>query len=168
MATTEGCLVASTNRGSRALTNGVTTRIVSDGMTRAPVVKFPTVSLASEALGWIENDINFRNIKENFDSTSRFAKLIKIQAKIAGRYLFIRFVAKTGDAMGMNMLSKGTEYALGYIKMHFPSMEILSLSGNFCTDKKPSAINWIEGKSFLNLLLGHFYLGIFLSICRSR
>ena len=29
---------------------------------------------------------------------------------------------------------------------HFPDMEIMSLSGNFCTDKKPSAINWLEGR----------------------
>lgn len=48
--------------------------------------------------------------------------------------------------MGMNMLSKGTEEALRHIHMMFPDMEILSLSGNFCTDKKPSAINWLEGR----------------------
>lgn len=146
MATTEGCLVASTNRGCRALINGVTTRIVSDGMTRAPVVRFSSLTLASAALAWIENEENFKQIKENFDATSRFAKLTKIQVKIAGRFLFIRFVAKTGDAMGMNMLSKGTEYALNFIKHYFPDMEILSLSGNFCSDKKPAAINWIEGR----------------------
>lgn len=146
MATTEGCLVASTNRGCRALTAGVTTRIVSDGMTRAPVVKFPSLNSASRALSWIENSENFKQIKTNFDETSRFAKLTKIHAKIAGRYLFIRFIAKTGDAMGMNMLSKGTEHALKFIKTYFTDMEVLSLSGNFCTDKKPAAINWIEGR----------------------
>jgi len=58
----------------------------------------------------------------------------------------MRFVSTTGDAMGMNMLSKGTEKALDEFQKHFPDSEIMSLSGNYCTDKKPSAVNWIEGR----------------------
>ncbi|XP_018578730.1 3-hydroxy-3-methylglutaryl-coenzyme A reductase [Anoplophora glabripennis] len=147
MATTEGCLVASTNRGCRALKNcGVTSSIVGDGMTRGPVVRFPSLVKASAALKWMEIPANFELIKEKFDSSSRFARLTRILIRIAGRYLFIRFVAKTGDAMGMNMLSKGTELSLKFVQTKFPDMEILSLSGNFCTDKKPAAVNWIEGR----------------------
>ncbi|XP_057664342.1 3-hydroxy-3-methylglutaryl-coenzyme A reductase isoform X1 [Diorhabda carinulata] len=147
MATTEGCLVASTNRGCRALKiGGVTSRIVGDGMTRGPVVRFPSLAKASAAMKWIENPENFALMKEQFDSSSRFARLTKIMIRIAGRYLFIRFVAKTGDAMGMNMLSKGTEISLKFVQNEFPDMEILSLSGNFCTDKKSAAVNWIEGR----------------------
>ncbi|KAJ8940151.1 hypothetical protein NQ314_010818 [Rhamnusium bicolor] len=143
MATTEGCLVASTNRGCRALKNcGVTSSIVGDGMTRGPVVRFPSLVKASTAMKWMESPDNFALMKEQFDSSSRFARLSKILIRIAGRYLFIRFVAKTGDAMGMNMLSKGTELSLKYVQNEFPDMEILSLSGNFCTDKKPAAVNW--------------------------
>lgn len=40
----------------------------------------------------------------------------------------------------------GTEKALDELRVYFPTMEVLSLSGNVCTDKKPSAINWIEGR----------------------
>ena len=29
---------------------------------------------------------------------------------------------------------------------YFPEMKVISLSGNYCTDKKPAAINWIEGR----------------------
>lgn len=91
----------------------------------------------------MEDPANFLLMKENFDDTSRFARLTKIFVKIAGRHLFIRFEATTGDAMGMNMLSKGTEKSLKFVKKDFyPDMEILSLSGNFCTDKKAAAINW--------------------------
>ncbi|XP_076658313.1 HMG coenzyme A reductase isoform X2 [Halictus rubicundus] len=147
MATTEGCLVASTNRGSRALLNcGVTSRVVADGMTRGPVVRFPNIVRASEAMAWMQNPENFQKMKDHFDLTSRFARLSKIHVRIAGRHLFVRFVATTGDAMGMNMLSKGTEKSLHTVKEHFPDMEILSLSGNFCADKKPAAVNWIQGR----------------------
>lgn len=147
MATTEGCLIASTNRGSRALLKcGVTSRVVADGMTRGPVVRFPNISRASEAMLWMQEEQNFAIMKRSFDSTSRFARLIRTHIRIAGRQLFIRFVAKTGDAMGMNMLSKGTEKSLRTVQEYFNDMEILSLSGNFCTDKKPAAINWLEGR----------------------
>ncbi|XP_047000069.1 3-hydroxy-3-methylglutaryl-coenzyme A reductase [Schistocerca americana] len=147
MATTEGCLVASTNRGCRALLScGVASRVVADGMTRGPVVRFPSAARASEAMVWMQTPENFEGIKASFDGTSRFARLIKLHVRIAGRHLFVRFVATTGDAMGMNMLSKGTEVALGYVQKTFPDMELLSLSGNFCTDKKPAAVNWIEGR----------------------
>ncbi|CAL8138132.1 unnamed protein product [Orchesella dallaii] len=147
MATTEGCLVASTNRGCRALSDtGISSRVVADGMTRGPVVRFPSAIRASDAKIWLQDAKNFSIMKENFDKTSRFARLQKLQSQIAGRHLFIRFVATTGDAMGMNMVSKGTEAALNALQETFHDMEILSLSGNYCTDKKSSAINWIEGR----------------------
>lgn len=91
MATTEGCLIASTNRGSRALMDsGVISRVVADGMTRGPVVRFPDIVHASEAMTWMQDPENFELMKESFDKTSRFARLQKIHVRIAGRYLFIR------------------------------------------------------------------------------
>lgn len=148
MATTEGCLIASTNRGCRALmlSGGVRSAVTDDGMTRAPCVKFTSLSQAEAAYRWIKSADNFDFIKKTFDSTSRFARLKEIQARIAGRLLYIRFKAETGDAMGMNMVSKGAELVLFLLKEHFPDMEMAVLSGNFCSDKKPSAVNWIEGR----------------------
>ena len=115
-------------------------------MTRGPVVRFPNIARASEAMMWMQKPANFEKMKMSFDETSRFARLTKIHVRIAGRYLFVRFVAKTGDAMGMNMLSKGTEKSLHMVQELFTDMEILSISGNFCADKKPAAVNWIEGR----------------------
>lgn len=60
--------------------------------------------------------------------------------------MFMRFVTVTGDAMGMNMISKGCEKALAILSERYPEMQVVSLSGNYCTDKKPAAINWIEGR----------------------
>lgn len=147
MATTEGALVASTNRGCKALSvRGVTSYVEDVGMTRAPCVRFSSVSRAAEAKIWINDERNYKRIKAEFDSTSRFGRLRECHIAMDGPQLYIRFVALTGDAMGMNMVSKGAEMALKCIKREFPDMQIISLSGNFCCDKKPAAINWIKGR----------------------
>ncbi|XP_075148361.1 HMG coenzyme A reductase [Haematobia irritans] len=147
MATTEGALVASTNRGCKALSvRGVTSYVEDVGMTRAPCVRFASVARAAEAKRWINNEDNYQRIKAEFDSTSRFGRLKECHIAMDGPQLYIRFVALTGDAMGMNMVSKGAEMALKCIKREFPDMQIISLSGNFCCDKKPAAINWIKGR----------------------
>jgi hydroxymethylglutaryl-CoA reductase (NADPH) len=150
MATTEGCLVASTMRGAKAVNagGGISTTLLKDAMTRGPVVKFPTVVRAGIAQRWLDSEEGFKTVKRAFDSTSRFARLESIKAKLAGNRLFIRFAAFTGDGMGMNMISKGVEHALSVLSKEgqFGDMEIISISGNFCTDKKPAAVNWIEGR----------------------
>lgn len=114
MATTEGTLLASTNRGLKALykSGGVTASVYGDGMTRAPVVSFPSITRCVEMANWLKDSYNFNLVKEKFDETSRFARLKEIKPKLSGRLLFIRFTSLTGDAMGMNMVSKGAENAL--------------------------------------------------------
>uniref|UniRef100_A0AAX7SXY8 3-hydroxy-3-methylglutaryl coenzyme A reductase n=1 Tax=Astatotilapia calliptera TaxID=8154 RepID=A0AAX7SXY8_ASTCA len=148
MATTEGCLVASTNRGCRAIAlgGGARSRILADSMTRGPVVRLPSACRAAEVKAWLESTHGFQAIKAAFDNTSRFARLQKLLVGLAGRNLYIRFHSKTGDAMGMNMISKGTEEALRVLQQHFPELQVVAVSGNYCTDKKPAAINWIEGR----------------------
>ncbi|KAI0945632.1 hypothetical protein AcW1_001808 [Taiwanofungus camphoratus] len=148
MATAEGTLVASTSRGCKALNSGggVTTVLTYDGMTRGPAIDFPSIVLAAQAKAWVESPEGYAIVKEAFESTSRFAKLQNIKCAMAGRTLFVRFATRTGDAMGMNMISKATEKALETMAKKFPEMVVLALSGNYCTDKKPAAINWIEGR----------------------
>ena len=151
MATTEGALVASTNRGARAIkeAGGATAHTFRDGMTRAPVVQFPSASRAVALKNWLDVPENFARIKASFESTTRFGKLQKINTVVAGRQCHLRFVCSTGDAMGMNMVSKGCLQVFDDLKEAsdlFPDLEMLSLSGNYCTDKKPSAVNWVEGR----------------------
>ncbi|KAJ8515331.1 hypothetical protein ONZ45_g7224 [Pleurotus djamor] len=148
MATAEGTLVASTSRGCKALNagGGVTTVITQDNMTRGPAIDFPSITEAARAKAWIASESGYGTIKTAFESTSRFAKLKSLKTAMAGRTLFVRFATATGDAMGMNMISKGTEKALEVMQAEFPDMVVLALSGNYCTDKKPAAINWIEGR----------------------
>ena len=148
MATTEGTLVASTSRGCKALNSGggVTTVLHKDGMSRGPAVEFGSLQEAAAAKIWIEEGDGFQALKAAFESTSRFAKLISTKCALAGRTLYIRFTLRTGDAMGMNMAGKATSASLDALCEKFPSAKILALSANYCTDKKPAAINWIEGR----------------------
>lgn len=150
MATTEGVLVASTSRGCKAINSGggTTTILTGDGMTRGPCVSFPTLKQAGAAKLWLDSDQGQATVKKAFDSTSRFARLQTVKTALAGNLLYIRFRTTTGDAMGMNMISKGVEHALHIMSTQcgFEDMCIISVSGNYCTDKKPAAINWIEGR----------------------
>jgi hydroxymethylglutaryl-CoA reductase (NADPH) len=146
MATTEGALVASTARGCRAMTlsGGVSSVINRDGMSRAPVLQCLNVKQVDEIIQFTTE--SFGDIEKVFNSTSRFARLQRIGCHPAGRKLFLRFTSVTGDAMGMNMVGKATEAALAVITARFPNVEVIALSGNVCTDKKASAMNWIEGR----------------------
>ena len=150
MATTEGVLVASTNRGCKAINagGGATTVVTGDGMTRGPCVGFSTLARAGEAKVWLDSDEGQQVMRKAFNSTSRFARLQSAKTALAGTYLYIRFKTTTGDAMGMNMISKGVECALSVMQNEsgFEDMNIISVSGNYCTDKKPAAVNWIDGR----------------------
>jgi len=79
---------------------------------------------------------------------TRFARLQSISCALAGRNVYIRFRCSTGDAMGMNMVSKGVQSVLSSeaLLSRFPDMKVLSVSGNYCADKKPTAVNWVEGR----------------------
>lgn len=148
MATTEGALVASTNRGCKAinLSGGLNCYVLDDKMTRSPLIKFINTEAAIKFKKWLENENNYNEIEKVFNSTSNYGKLISINTKIVGRNMFIKFNCKTGDAMGMNIVSKGVNESLSYIKKIFPNIEVITISGNLCIDKKPSAINIIEGR----------------------
>nr|ABC74565.1 3-hydroxy-3-methylglutaryl-CoA reductase [Picrorhiza kurrooa] len=148
MATTEGCLVASTNRGCKAIyaSGGATCVLLRDAMTRAPVVRFSSVKRATDLKFFLEDPLNFDTLSVVFNKSSRFARLQSIQCGIAGKNLYIRFSCSTGDAMGMNMVSKGVQNVLDFLQNDFPDMDVIGISGNFCSDKKPAAVNWIEGR----------------------
>ncbi|MEW6010327.1 MAG: hydroxymethylglutaryl-CoA reductase (NADPH) [Euryarchaeota archaeon] len=146
LATSEGALVASVNRGCSLITQagGVTTRIISDKMTRAPVIKAESVIKALEIKTWIED--NFHILKETAESTTSHGKLLKIDPiLVVGSYLYPRFVYSTGDSMGMNMVTIATEKALDLLQKK-TGAHVVALSGNVCVDKKPSALNMVEGR----------------------
>ncbi|KAM2052421.1 hypothetical protein ACFX16_033919 [Malus domestica] len=79
MATTEGCLMASTNRGFKAIyaSGGAESVLFNDSMTRAPIVRFRSVVRAAQLKFFVENPLNFNALAVVFNRSSRFAKLEK-------------------------------------------------------------------------------------------
>lgn len=149
MATTEGVLVASTNRGATAInaSGGVTTTLLDDGMTRGLALRFPDLQRAAALKHWLDTPQGYEVVEIAFNSTSRFAKLRSVRVTVTGLDVFARFKATTGDAMGMNMISQGVDAALSAIaSAGFDDVQVVTLSGNHCTDKKAAAINWIDGR----------------------
>ncbi|NLI74180.1 MAG: hydroxymethylglutaryl-CoA reductase (NADPH) [Euryarchaeota archaeon] len=145
LATTEGALVASVNRGSSVITaaGGATTMVVKDEMTRGPVFRARDLRHASEAAEWIE--LNMDKIRAAAEATTRRGKLLSATPYIVGRSLFLRFSYSTSDAMGMNMATIASEAASRLIEEH-TGVTMISVSGNMCVDKKPSALNALAGR----------------------
>jgi len=145
MATAEGTLVASYNRGMRLLheAGGVTTTILDDRMQRAPSFLFPSAREAREFGVWIGE--HFDEIAQAAEATTKSGKLIEIEQYSASRILFTRFDYTTGDAAGQNMTGKATAAACAWILQNAPQpIERFFLESNFATDKKASQINLLR------------------------
>lgn len=144
LATSEGTLVASYNRGIKVMNmcGGVTTTVVEDCMQRAPVFVFDSAREALEFAKWI--DLHIDEIRKQAESTSRFAKLIDIEKFQAGKFVYLRFNFTTGDAAGQNIVNMATFIACTWILNAFKGIRHFYLESNFATDKKASHINMLR------------------------
>ena len=146
LATTEGALVASYNRGMRVIheAGGATVTITEDHMQRSPVFLFSSAREARDFGLWIESSIH--EIRTIAESTTRVGQLESITHFAVGPLLYLRFDYSTGDAAGQNMVSKATLAACQWIRQtYFLNPEFI-LSGNIDTDKKHSQINMMLGR----------------------
>lgn len=145
LATTEGALAASINRGCRAVSTagGSEVRIFGDGMTRAPVFAAQSVPHAAESATWILHNINL--LKTAAESTTHHGKLNEVSVYTAGTSVYVRMKFSTGLSMGMNMATIASEAACKVIADQ-TGLRLVASSGNLCCDKKPAAINLIEGR----------------------
>jgi hydroxymethylglutaryl-CoA reductase (NADPH) len=146
LATTEGALIASVNRGCKAITKagGAKVKIIFDGMARAPVFKLPNIDSVVNFLQWINKNLD--KIKEVAESTTSHGKLKEIQPFVLGNNVWLRFVFETGDAMGMNMATIASEAICNFIESEFTEAKCIAVSGNMCSDKKQSMVNSIFGR----------------------
>ena len=131
LATTEGTLVASYNRGMKLLreSGGVTATVVDDAMQRAPVFVFASAREAQRFRSWVKD--NFAAIKEKAEATTSVGKLRDIQQFPASRFLYLRFNYTTGDAAGQNMVGKATKAACDWIKAVYPGHRALPARRQF-------------------------------------
>jgi len=141
LATSEGTLVASYNRGMKVLnlSGGVTATIAADCMQRAPVFVFDSARAARDFRDWVRE--HYADIQREAEATSHVAKLIEIEPYLASKFAYLRFNYATGDAAGQNMVGKATAAACRWIRAHAPGIRTFYLESNFGTDKKSSMVN---------------------------
>ncbi len=141
LATTEGTLVASYNRGMKILreAGGVTTTVLDDAMQRAPAFVFESARHARAFGEWLTE--HFADIKQAAESSTSVGRLRGIEQYSASRILFTRFDYTTGDAAGQNLTSKATAAACAWITSNYEGITSFYLESNFATDKKSSQVN---------------------------
>jgi len=144
LATAEGTLVASYNRGMKLVheAGGVRTTVLDDAMQRAPSFIFPSAREAREFGAWLRE--HFDDIKQAAETTTKTGKLRDIEQYSASRILYTRFNYTTGDAAGQNLTGKATQAACKWITENYTGIEHYFLESNFATDKKSSQVNMLR------------------------
>lgn len=159
LATTEGALVASVNRGCKALrlSGGVKVYVTYNGITRAPVFFTPSTRNALGVKSWLESKSSHNKLKLIAEKTSQHLEYLGCNSWIRGRHIYVRFVFDTDEAMGMNMATIASNSLANFICQQFPQTKLVALSSNVCTDKKDSVINslygrgyWVQAESFIS------------------
>lgn len=146
LATYESPVFATVNRGARVAlrSGGIKAVVIDERMTRSVLFEAPDAIVAFQCLEKIRE--SFAALGKAVETTSRFAKLIDMDAQIAGNLLFLRLEYKTGDASGHNMATQASEAVMNNILELCPELKYESLSGNYCSDKKATAVNGIRGR----------------------
>jgi hydroxymethylglutaryl-CoA reductase (NADPH) len=146
LATYESPLWPSVARGAKVsvLGGGLSLAVVDERMTRSVVVEAGDAAGALAARDFI---VALQpDLARITQTTSRFARLKDLHSQIAGNLLFLRFAFDTGDASGHNMATIAADALLQWILARRPELAYVSISGNYCCDKKVSAVNGILGR----------------------
>ena len=148
LATSEGTLVASYNRGMKVIheSGGVKCAVVGDNMQRAPVFIFEDAASGRRFADWLVSRMD--DIKAVCAESDPFVTLKYVDYYLANKFAFTRFNYTTGDAAGMNMVGKATFAACNWILENCQDVEIqhFYLESNFATDKKASMINMMRSR----------------------
>ncbi|MEU8364234.1 hypothetical protein AB0C27_50280 [Nonomuraea sp. NPDC048882] len=151
LATTEGALVASVARGAKAITlaGGVTSQVISQRMTRAPVFEFAGLGAAAEFARWIVT--RKADLDRRVAEVSAHSRLTAVDPVQLGRAVHVRFVYETADAGGQNMTTAATWRACQWINDRLAVMPGLAptwfaIEANLSGDKKFTHLNMISGR----------------------
>lgn len=147
LATNEAALVAGVQRGMKAinLAGGINTAVTFDGMARAPLLQAPDLYSARAFCKRVVEDKEFLALlgKEIKDP---FVRLQYIEPTQMGTRVFLRIVCLTGDAMGMNGVTKAAADISRKLLQLLPDWKLLTISSNMCSDKKSSHVNILHGR----------------------
>ena len=145
LATTEAALVASVNRGCKAITTSGGVEVVSHyaGQTRAPVFKTSSLKESKAFQIYIKNHIS--ELKNIATTTSSHLSLLDAVTQLVGNNVYVRFRFDTFDAMGMNMVTNAADIIAKHLEKKCP-VHCIAVGGNFDVDKKPSWLNIISGR----------------------
>lgn len=146
LATYEKPLWPSVRRGARVsvLSGGLRGVIVDERMTRSVLIEAPDAIRATAVRHAL--DQQRETLSTVAADSSRFTKLLDLHAQVVGPLLYLRFEFSTGDAAGHNMVTAAADRLIQWILEQYPDLSYGSISANYCTDKKPSAVNGILGR----------------------
>jgi hydroxymethylglutaryl-CoA reductase (NADPH) len=146
LATYETPLWPSTHRGAKTCNQagGIKAIILDERMTRSVVFEAPGITEAYEVITSLQQhkDVMQAIIKD----TSRFARFLDMHVQLVGNLIYLRFEFNTADAAGHNMVTLASERLVDWVMIRYPELVYVSISGNYCCDKKSSAVNGILGR----------------------
>ncbi len=146
LATFESPLWPSVNRGAKLsrLCGGIAVTVVDQHMSRSVLVEAPDAATAAATAADLKRRLEA--LQAVAAGTTRFGALTDLHTRVIGRLLFVRFAMTTGDAAGHNMVTQAADRMLAWILQTYPRLTHVSVSGNYCTDKKVSSVNAILGR----------------------
>ncbi len=146
MATYETPLWPSVARGARVThhAGGIRVTVLDDRMSRSILLEAPHAAVARQAVQSIQ--ARQPDLQAVVSQSSRFAQLLAINPQIVGNLIYLRFEFQTGDASGHNMVTNAADRLIPWLLAEYPELSYVSISGNYCTDKKVSSVNGILGR----------------------
>nr|WKN38932.1 hydroxymethylglutaryl-CoA reductase [Tunicatimonas sp. TK19036] len=149
MATTEGALVASYNRGLRAgrQSGGFWAKVLEETVQRCPLFKFTNAQEAFSFTQWVESEQD--TLKLVAESASRYAVLKNVRSVLEGNEVILCLEYTTGDASGQNMVTICSQKVCSFIEDYAPlKPQKIYIEGNASGDKKVGgqSLNHTRGK----------------------
>jgi hydroxymethylglutaryl-CoA reductase (NADPH) len=147
LATYETPLWPSVGRGARISTlcdEGIKVSVIDERMTRSILLEAEDAYAAHQAIQSLKSRMD--DLNEVVAKSSRFAKLIDLNSQVVGNLIYLRLEFTTGDASGHNMVTNAADHLIPWILNEYPHLQYSSISANYCSDKKATAVNGILGR----------------------
>lgn len=144
MATTEGALVASYNRGAYVISQsgGASALCLTESVSRSPCFVFNNLADAGRFLAWILPRLE--SLQTVVATTSRHARLLDMRTVMLGRELYLIFDYTTGEAAGQNMVTLATDAICRHLADTAPVKPVRwVVEGNMSGEKKATMLSFL-------------------------